>query len=248
MYDETPGVLEVIGKRKSVRDFIARDVEQEKRQAIYDAILAAPTTENMMMYSVISVTDPEVRAKLSKQPAIQRAPMVLVFCADYHRWSHIFDGMTQSGRKPQEGEYQLALIDAVIAAENAVLAAESQGLSSVYLGDIMEHFEDRAEALGCPLGVVPVLTLCIGYATEQQMARPPIRRYQQKYLIHEGQYQDFTRDELLEMLRERGQYDSLESMQIWLAKFSTRCVEGKGALERTRSIRAAIDSWSNISF
>ena len=193
MYDVHPDTLAVLRDRKSVRDFLKQDVEPEKRQKIYDAILAAPTTENMMMYSVISVSDPEVRAKLSRQPAIQRAPMVLVFCADYRRWAHIFDGMTESGRRPQEGEYQLAVIDTVIAAQNAVIAAEALGLSSVYLGDIMEHYEDRAAALGCPAGVVPVLTLCIGYATEQQLQRAPIRRYRQEYLIHEERYRDLSR-------------------------------------------------------
>lgn len=240
MYEEKLEALRVIMDRKSVRDFIERDVEEEKRQKIYQAILAAPTTENMMMYSVISVNDPETRAKLSKQPAIRKAPMVLVFCADYRRWNIIFEGMTESGRNPQEGEYQLAVVDTVVAAQNAVLAAEALGLSSVYLGDIMEHYEDRAAALGCPVGVVPVVTLCIGYATEAQLNRPYTKRLSQRYLIHDERYQDFSREELLRMLQERGQYESLEQMQPWLEKFSKRCVEGKGALERVRSIRTAL--------
>ncbi len=240
MYEEKLEALQVILERKSVRDFIERNVEEEKRQKIYQAILAAPTTENMMMYSVISVDNPETRAKLSRQPAIRKAPMVLVFCADYRRWNTIFQGMTESGRNPQEGEYQLAVVDTVIAAQNAVLAAEALGLSSVYLGDIMEHYEDRAEALGCPVGVVPVVTLCIGYATEMQLNRSYTKRLGQQYLIHEEQYRDFSREELLHMLQERGGYESLEQMQPWLEKFSKRCVEGKGALERTRSIRAAV--------
>lgn len=240
MYEEKLEALRVILERKSVRDFIDREVEEEKRQKIYEAILAAPTTENMMMYSVISVDNPETRARLSRQPAIRKAPMVLVFCADYRRWSLIFQGMTESGRNPQEGEYQLAVVDTVIAAQNAVLAAEALGLSSVYLGDIMEHYEERSEALGCPVGVVPVVTLCIGYATEMQMNRAHTRRLGQQYLIHREQYRDFSREELLHMLQERGKYESLEQMQPWLEKFSKRCVEGKGSLERTRSIRAAI--------
>lgn len=246
MYEVIPQVQETILSRKSVRDFIEREIEPEKKQAIYDAILAAPTTENMLMYSVISVTDPEVRAKLSRQPAMRKAPMVLIFCADYRRWNKIFDGMTESNRKPEVGEYQLALIDTVIAAQNAVIAAEGQGLSSVYLGDIMEHYEDRAEALGCPPGVVPALTLCIGYATEAQLERAPTRRYRQKYLIHEGQYQDFGRDELLEVLRDRGQYEKMEDMLPWLERFSKRIVEGKGALERTRSIRAGMEKMQEL--
>lgn len=240
MYQENPSAYQMILDRKSVRDFIERDVEEEKRQKIYQAILAAPTTENMMMYTVISVSDPETRNRLSRQPAIRRAPMVLVFCADYRRWNIIFEGMTESGRRPQEGEYQLAVLDAVIAAQNAVLAAEALGLSSVYLGDIMEHYEDRAEALGCPVGVIPVVTLCLGYATEAQLNRPYTKRFRQEYLIHEERYRDFSREELLEMLRDRGQYESLEQMSPWLEKFSKRCVEGKGAIERTRSIRQAV--------
>lgn len=240
MYQENPSAYQMILDRKSVRDFIERDVEEEKRQKIYQAILAAPTTENMMMYTVISVSDPETRNRLSRQPAIRRAPMVLVFCADYRRWNIIFEGMTESGRRPQEGEYQLAVLDAVIAAQNAVLAAEALGLSSVYLGDIMEHYEDRAEALGCPVGVIPVVTLCLGYATEAQLNRPYTKRFRQEYLIHEERYRDFSREELLEMLRDRGQYESLEQMGPWLEKFSKRCVEGKGAIERTRSIRQAV--------
>lgn len=240
MYQENPSAYQMILDRKSVRDFIERDVEEEKRQKIYQAILAAPTTENMMMYTVISVSDPETRNRLSRQPAIRRAPMVLVFCADYRRWNIIFEGMTESGRRPQEGEYQLAVLDAVIAAQNAVLAAEALGLSSVYLGDIMEHYEDRVEALGCPVGVIPVVTLCLGYATEAQLNRPYTKRFRQEYLIHEERYRDFSREELLEMLRDRGQYESLEQMSPWLEKFSKRCVEGKGAIERTRSIRQAV--------
>ena len=246
MNNVTPSVWDTLMRRKSVRDFLEKHVEPEKKQLIYDAILAAPTTENMMMYSVISVNDPEVRAKLSRQPAMRKAPMVLIFCADYCRWNKIFDGMTESNRKPEEGEYQLAVVDTVIAAQNAVIAAEGLGLSSVYLGDIMEHYEDRAEVLGCPPGVVPVLTLCIGYATEAQLERAPTRRYQQKYLIHEGQYQDFEREELLEMLRDRGQYETMEDMAPWLERFSKRIVEGKGALERTRSVREAIRKMQEI--
>ena len=42
------------------------------------------------------------------------------------------------------------------------------------------------------------------------------------------------------MRMDRGQYETLEDMAPWLERFSKRSVEGKGALERTRSIREAI--------
>ena len=241
-------LCQTILHRRSVRDFLDKPVEPEKRQLIYDAILAAPTTENMMMYTVISVDDRETRARLSRQPAIQKAAMVLVFCADYRRWAHLFDGRTASNRRPGIGEYQLALIDTAIAAENAVLAAEALGLSSVYLGDVMEHCEDRAAALELPAGVTPVVTLCIGYPAPAQLTRPPVRRYPRSVLIQQEKYHDFTREELLELVRQRGGYESTQAADEWLQKFARRAVEGKGAQERTRSIETALKNWGEITF
>lgn len=234
--------------RKSVRDFTPQCIEPEKRQQIYEAILSAPTTENMMMYSVISVQEPSIREQLSKQSAIRKAPLVLVFCADYRRWSRIFQAIRPGSRMPEEGEYQLALIDAVIAAQNAVIAAEALGLHSVYLGDIMEHYEERADALGLPAGVIPVCTLCIGYGTPQQLARAKVRRYPCSCLIHENQYQDVCFEDFMEALCSRGGYQSQQEMLPWLERFSARCTDGNSALERTRSIRAAVKSFHEAAF
>lgn len=241
-------LYQTILKRKSVRDFLETPVEPEKRRKIYDAILAAPTTENMMMYTVISVDDQETRALLSRQPAMKKAPMVLVFCADYRRWAKLFDGLTDSNRRPDVGEYQLAVIDAVIAAQNAVLAAEALGLSSVYLGDMMEHYEERAAALGLPAGVAPLVSLCIGYATPAQQERPPVRRYPQEMLIHNEKYHDFTREELVEQVQKRSGLPEREAAESWLSKFARRAVDGKGAAERTRSIEAILKSWKEMTF
>lgn len=234
--------------RKSVRDFENKPIENEKLDFLFDSIIKAPTTENMSMFSVISVSNEETRSLLSRQKAIKTAPLVLVFCADYRRWTKLFSNQSETGRLPQEGEYQLALIDAVIAAQNCVIACEAVGLGSVYLGDIMEHYEDRSAALKLPLGVIPVLTLCIGYPTEKQLERTPTKHYSKELIIHNECYNDFTRDELLEMLRQRNSHDELSKTSEWLQKFAKRCVDGAGALERTRSIKAAISSLQDIKF
>ena len=88
--------------------------------------------------------------RCDNQPFIARAPLVLLFLADYQRW---FDYYMLSGvedlcrrrgeplRKPQEGDLFLACNDALIAAQTAVVAAESLGIGSCYIGDIMENYE-----------------------------------------------------------------------------------------------------------
>lgn len=77
------------------------------------------------------------------QPFIAKAPMVLVFCADCKKW---YDAYLEAGckpRKPDVGDLMLAVTDTAIAAQNAVVAAESFGIGSCYIGDIMENCEEQ---------------------------------------------------------------------------------------------------------
>ena len=83
-----------------------------------------------MLYSIIEVSEQAIKDTLARtcdnQPFIARAPLVLLFLADYQRW---FDFFTLSGveelcrqrgeplRKPQEGDLFLACSDALIAAQ-----------------------------------------------------------------------------------------------------------------------------------
>ena len=112
----------------------------------------------------------------------------------------------------------------------------------------MEHFEDRADALGLPDGVAPVVSLCIGYATPAQAERAPVRRYPQNMVIHSEKYHDFTCEELLAMVQERSSLPDREAAAAWVQKFARRAVEGKGAAERTRSLEAVLQSWKDITF
>ena len=66
----------------------------------------------------------------------------------------------------------LAVTDCVIAAQNAVTAADSLGLGSCYIGDIMERCEFHRELLNLPDYVFPAVMLVIGAPTQQQLDRP----------------------------------------------------------------------------
>ena len=147
-------VIETILKRKSMRAYEKKAITPEVREELLRATLRAPTAGNLMLYSIIEVTDQHIKKKLVKscdnQPFIARAPLVWLFLADYQRWYDYFiacgveqlcDRQHTSIRRPQEGDLFLACCDAVIAAQTAVIAAESLGLGSCYIGDIMENYE-----------------------------------------------------------------------------------------------------------
>ena len=194
-------VIETILKRKSIRAYETNEIDAEVREQLLRATLRAPTAGNLMLYSIVEVTDPQIKETLVKtcdnQPFIARAPLVWLFLADYQRW---FDYFIASGvqdlcaqqktdmRKPQEGDLFLACCDALIAAQTAVIAAESLGLGSCYIGDIMENFEVHRELFNLPKYVFPICLLCFGYPTRQQMEREQTSRFHEKYVLFENQY------------------------------------------------------------
>lgn len=93
----------------------------------------------------------------------------------------------------------LAVTDTVIAAQNAVVAAESLGLGSCYIGDIMENCEEQRRLLCLPDYVFPAAMLVFGWPTEQQKQRPKPERCEQKHIVHENTYRDMDGEELREM-------------------------------------------------
>jgi nitroreductase len=145
--------MEVLLNRKSVRAYEDRPIEPEIKAQILQATLRAPTAGNLILYSIIDVTDQHLKNRLAitcdNQPFIARAPMVWIFLADYQRWYDYFIASdvasvcqqnNQPMRTPEEGDLFIACCDALIAAQNAVIAAESFGLGSCYIGDIIEQY------------------------------------------------------------------------------------------------------------
>ena len=131
------------------------------------------------------------------QPFIAGAPLVLLFLADYQRWYDYFlvsgvpEMCKQDGRvlrQPEEGHLLLACCDALIAAQTAVMAAESLGIGSCYIGDIMENYETHQELFELPPYALPICLVCFGYPTAQQRDRPQTSRFGQEFVVFRDRY------------------------------------------------------------
>ena len=119
-------VIDQLSRRKSVRAFLDRDILQEAKEAILRAAMQAPTAGNQQLYTILDITNPELKWQLAEtcdhQTFIAKAPMVLIFLADACKW---LDAYRQAGcdpRDPGAGDLMLAVTDAAIAAQNAVTA------------------------------------------------------------------------------------------------------------------------------
>jgi nitroreductase len=111
-------MLDIIRKRRSVRTFLQKAVEQEKLKEVLKAAMFAPTARDLRPCEYIVVTNGEVKALLAKATPFsafaKSAPAVIAICYD-------------AGNAKRFKE------DCSISAENIYLEAVNQGLGTCFV-------------------------------------------------------------------------------------------------------------------
>jgi len=186
-------MLDTIFNHRSVRKYKTNIVEQAKLDVILEAATRASNTGNMQAYSIVVTKDVALKKQLweahFKQNMVLEAPVHLTFCSDFNRFSQWC-----RQRKADPGydnflSFLTGAIDAIIAAQNAVIAAESLGLGVCYLGTATWMAEKVIETLDLPKLVVPVTALVIGYPDE---ANPLTDRLPVEGVIHIEKYHEYS--------------------------------------------------------
>lgn len=208
----TNPTLELIASRTSTRTYEQTPLTDDEQQAILHAALRAPTGGNMVLYSIIEVEAQSLKDRLAivcdDQPFIATAPWVLVFVADWQKWTDLFavsDVSEVGASAPRtdlgHGDLLLACADAIIAAQTAVIAAESLGIGSCYIGDVIENGEEVAEMLELPPHTLPAAMVCFG---RPRKSRTPTIRYGRR-LVHRDRYRRMSDVDAAETIRELGE-------------------------------------------
>ena len=87
--------LRLLRERKSVRAYTDQPIPEEEVNVILNAAIQAPTAGNQQLYTILRITDPERKRRLSEscdhQPFIAEAKLVLVFLADCLKWYSAFE-------------------------------------------------------------------------------------------------------------------------------------------------------------
>ena len=235
-----------LNARKSVRVFLDREISPQEKNAILNAAAQAPTAGNQQLYTIIDVTDPIVKERLVEtcdhQPFIASAKMVLIFCADCKKWYDAFELADCAPRLPDVGDLFLAISDTNIAAQNAVTAAESLGIGSCYIGDIMENCEEQRALLNLPKYVFPAAMLVFGYPTEQQKERPKPIRADLRHVVHENAYREMDEQELRELFSIRCEKKTYED---YMKAFCARKYNSDFSVEMSRSVRSYLKQFES---
>jgi len=184
--------IDLMLAHRSVRGYRPDPLPDGALEAMIAAAQSAATSSNLQTWSVIAVTDPADKARCAElaggQKHIEQCPMFLVFLADLARLNRIAEkaGLPHAGNDTLE-MLLVSAIDAALAAQNATLAAESLGLSTVYIGAMRNRPEDVAALLRLPPGCAAVFGLCVGFAApgHEGAVKP---RLPQAAVLHRGGY------------------------------------------------------------
>lgn len=198
-------VISQLLKHRSIRQFKSDAVEENVLNQILQAACNGSTMGGMQLYSIIVTQDKEMMQKMApfhfNQPIATNAPLILTFCADFHR----FDQYCEICDVPNDAyhnmqAYQWAVTDAIIAAQNACVAAESLGLGLCWLGTITYNVPQFVEALELPKHVIPVACIAMGYPDEQPELtdKLPVSAF-----VHQETYHDYSNESLKKMYEVR---------------------------------------------
>lgn len=239
-------VIRSLYDRKSVRVFTEQIITEDQKREILMAAMEAPTAGNQQLYTILDITDEELKQQMSvtcdNQPFIAKAPMVLVFCADFQKWYDAFAAGGAQPRKPGAGDLMLAVSDACIAAQNAVTAAWSLGIGSCYIGDVMENCEKHREMLNLPEYVFPAAMLVFGFPTEQQKNRKKPQRCKLEDIVQTNVYHRRSKEELQVMFSNEYPNGDFEG---WCQRFCNRKYNSEFSREMTRSVEEYLKNFTN---
>lgn len=180
---------QLLGHR-SVRAYTAQPLAAGTLERLVAAAQSAATSSNLHAWTVVAVQDPARKARLAElcgqQAHVAQAPLFLVWLADLSR----LDRNAQRQQRPADANrylehFVLAVVDAALAAQNAVVAAEAMGLGTVYIGGLRNHADTVAAELQLPAHVFPVFGLCVGHPDPAQPTAVKPRMPQPLVLHHE---------------------------------------------------------------
>ena len=154
---------------RSIRGYRSDALPAGTLETLIAAAQSAATSSNLQTWSVIAVTDPAKKAAIAKiannQKHVEQCPLFLAWVADVSRNQRLgAEEGVELEVMPYLETFLVAAIDAALAAQNAVTAAESLGLSTVYIGAMRNNVQEVGKILGLPQGTMGVFGLCIGYA------------------------------------------------------------------------------------
>lgn len=185
-------MVKVMQAHASVRNFTTEKIPDEVLKVMIEAGRAASTWKNFQSYSIINVHTDETKAKifeLQPQKSIKNASHFLVFVGDLNRAEKATKLHTDSFYPEGTENLLISSVDASLAAQNTLLAAESLGYGGVFVGLIRDQAAELSALLNLPDYTYPLFGLAIGVPARQNTVKP---RLPYEAVVFDERYQEQT--------------------------------------------------------
>lgn len=182
-------IIEAMLNRKSIRQYNDESPSDEVIASIVRAGQQAPFASQL--YSLL------LSRHKDRHPF--KAPLLFTICVDFHKLESI---MARRNWQMVTNDLFLLLFgiqDASLMAENMVIAAESLGLGSCFLGVFPNAIEGIVKEYKLPKRVFPLVQLAMGYPAE---STPPRPRYPMDFVLFEDKYPEFNEEMITEAMAE----------------------------------------------
>ncbi|WP_096189308.1 oxygen-insensitive NADPH nitroreductase [Evansella halocellulosilytica] len=183
--------IETLLNHRSIRKFKDKSLSQKQIKTIIEAAQMASTSSYIQAYSIIGIKDATKKERLAElagnQNYVAKNGHFFVFCADLYR--HKLAGELEHIDVKQSIEstekFLVSVIDASLAAQNAVIAAESMDLGICYIGGLRNEIEKVGQLLNLPPYVIPLFGLAVGVPENASNKKP---RLPLEHVYHEDTY------------------------------------------------------------
>jgi len=192
--------IQLLLNHVSVRKFKDQKLTKEQIDLLLKSAQAASSASHEQAYSIIEVTDPEIRKQLVEPCGGQEWTTqghYFVFCGDFYRHQKLakkYDTDIQDSLDSIDTLVK-GVVDATLAAQNFIIAAESMGLGICVIGGVRDGIETVDKLLQLPDHVYPVFGLIVGYPDERNDSKP---RLPQNAIYHQNTYETNKEEALKE--------------------------------------------------
>ena len=199
----------------SVRRFKEEAIPQEDLNTILSAGQMASSWKNFQSYSVIVVRSQEKKDALYElvpQEAIRQSAAFLLFVGDLNR--------AEKGARLHTDTFQpqgvegllITSVDAALAGQNTLLAAESLGYGGVIIGLVRYKSVELAELFKLPDYTYPVFGIALGVPNQQHDVKP---RLPLENVVFEEEYQEQTSEAIEAYDRVQTEYAGVRATTTW---------------------------------
>ena len=162
---------------RTIRAYKERPLTEAEIETLMEVARHTATASYLQGYTVLHITDPQVREKIyaaSGQPYVGGTKGdMFIFVVDLYRNSRIrAEQGVSSEALSSMNLFLTGAEDALLAAQNVVVADESMGLGTVYLGSILADPRLVVDALELPELTFPILGLLVGHSDQEPGQKP----------------------------------------------------------------------------